>query len=220
MKLRLPIVGILMVFALAWVPGLRAQDGLRGALSAAEKPGNVVLDPSARIAAADFDSDQKPDGALLLEAGLLNGERAFRIEIHATAGPNDSIIFSSNESGLSISALDVNRDGAPDIVIETAFTHERLQVFLNNGHGIFHKVRTEDYPSSDPSMPACGARLIQPPPFVCLPISGGSDSGTAQQISVLPRTRSTAIKIWCEGFLVQSAARAPSSSRAPPSLSL
>ena len=220
MKLRLSVVRILIFLALACVPGLEAQDGLRGALSAGEQRGIAVSAHSPQIAAADFDDDQKPDGALLREAGPLNGERAFRIEIHVTAGPNDSITFSSNESGLSISALDVNRDGTPDIVIERAFTHERLQIFLNDGHGVFHKVRTEDYPSSDPSSSARRARLIQPPPVVCLPVSRGSDSGTAQQIAVLRKTRSPAIKIWCEGFLVQSTARAPSSSRAPPSLSL
>ncbi len=220
MKLRNALAGIFMLIALLSVPAMRAQDGLRGAISAGEQRTTALPGRSPQMAAADFDNDQKPDGALLREAGLLNGERAFRIELHVTAGANDSITFSSNESGLAISALDVNRDGSPDIVIERAFTHERLQIYLNDGHGVFHQVHARDYPSSDPSAPAWHARLSQLQPVFALPVSRVSDAGSPRQTSVQPRDRSNAIKVWCEGFLIQSSARAPSSSRAPPRLFL
>ena len=221
MKLRNSIFGILVFLAFISVPPLQAQDGLRGAISVGEQRGNALPGGrSQQLAAADFDNDQKPDGALLREAGLMNGERAFRIEIHISAGANDFITFSSNESGLAISALDVNRDGSPDIVIERAFTHERLQIYLNDGHGVFHQVRAEDYPSSDPSAPAWHPRLSQGQPVFALPVSRVSEAGAPQQTSMLRQNTSSTRKLWCEGLLIQSAARAPSSSRAPPSLSL
>jgi len=220
MTLRQAIVGILIFLMFASVPALKAQDGLSGALNVGEQRRISLPDHSPQVAAADFDDDEKPDGAILREAGLLNGERAFRIEIHLTAGANDSITFSSNESGLSISALDVNSDGAPDIVIERSFTHERLQIYLNDGHGAFHKVRVEDYPSSDPESPTWQARLTQPPPVVCLPVSRGDEVGMSEHAAALRRANSDGFKLRCEDLLIQSAARAPTSSRAPPSLFL
>ena len=220
MKIRQSIFGFLMFLALITAPAVKAQDGLLGAFSIADPRGASLPGHAPQLAAADFDNDQKPDGALLREAGLLNGERAFRIELHVTAGSNNSITFSSDESGLSISALDVNRDGSPDLIIERAFTHERLQIFLNDGHGGFHQVRAEDYPSSDPSAPAWHARRAQLHPVFALPVSRGSDAGAPQRSSLLHRDPSNKLKLWCEDLLIQSAARAPSSSRAPPILSL
>src|SRR5579872_7222300 len=126
MKLRYPICGILLCLVSLCVPALQAQDGLRGALSRGAKSGQAFAGRPAQIAAADFDDDQAPDGAILLETGSLNGQRSFRVEVHATAAANSAITFSSEENGLAISALDVNQDGAPDIVIEKAFTHQRL----------------------------------------------------------------------------------------------
>lgn len=220
MNLRDSIVGILLFLAFLTAPALKAQDGLRGAFKVGSPTASPPTGRSPLIAAADFDNDQKPDGALLLQAGFLNGERAFRIEIHVTAGTNNALTFSSNEPGLAISALDVNRDGAPDIVVEKGFTHERLQVYLNDGHGTFHKARKEDYPASDPTAPAWRTRLSQLPPIFGLPVSRTFELALTQRISTVQRNRSALFKFWCEGLLIQSAARAPSSPRAPPSLSL
>ncbi|MBS1805851.1 MAG: VCBS repeat-containing protein [Acidobacteria bacterium] len=220
MKFRDSIVGILMFFAFLTVPALKAQDGLQGAFSIDSPTARHLAGRSPKVAAADFDNDQKPDGALLLEAGLLNGERAFRVELHITSGTNSAITFSSKEPGLAIAALDINRDGAPDIVIEKAFTHERVQVFLNDGHGTFHQTTTEGYPVLDPGAPAWRARLNPLPPVLGLPVSRGFDIDTIHQASVVRRNSSSSVKVWCEGLLIQSAARAPSSPRAPPSLSL
>jgi len=220
MKLRDSIGGILLFFALLAVPALKAQDGLQGTFSAVSPTARAFSGRSPQVAAADFDNDQKPDGVLLLEAGFLNGERAFRIELHVTAGTNNAITFSSSDPGLAISALDVNWDGEPDIVIEKAFTHERVQVFLNDGHGSFHRARTEDYPASDPMVPASRTRLNQLPPVFGLPVSRTFELGAIHRPSKVQRNHSAAFQFWCEGLLIHSAARAPSSPRAPPKLSL
>lgn len=219
MKLRHPIIGIVLLFASLFAPVLKAQDGLRGALSRGLGSAHTLAKLSPQIAAADFDNDQKPDGAILLETGsLLNGKRAFRIELHVTAGNNNAIIFSSAEGGLAIAALDVNEDGAPDIVVERAFTRQRVQVFLNDGHGTFHQARTEDYPSPDPSSPDWRAELTWGYPAFCLPAPRSSEHGAQRQVSIVYLDPSVNVAYWAGTLLVDSAARAPSSSRGPPRL--
>jgi len=220
MKIRDSMVGVLLFFALLALPALKAQDGLQGALSVGSPTARAFAERSPQVAAADFDNDQKPDGALLLEAGFLNGKRAFRIELHITGGTNDAISFTSSDPGLAISAVDVNWDGEPDIVVEKAFTHERVQVFLNDGHGSFHRARTGDYPASDPTAPACSARLNQLPPVFGLPVSRTFELGVIHRLSKAHQNQPAAFQFWCEGLLIHSATRAPSSPRAPPRISL
>ena len=99
-----------------------------------------------RVAAADFDNDQRPDGAVLLSGEPFKGRRVFRIRLHFTAGKDRDLTFQSNEASLAISALDVNQDGIPDLVVEQPLTRKRLMVWLNDGHGEFHQVRVEDFP--------------------------------------------------------------------------
>jgi len=218
MKRRKSIAGIALLALFLFVPALKAQDGLRGALSRDAKTAHVLAELWSQIAAADFDNDQKPDGALLVETGALDGTRAFQIELHLTASKNAGITFSSAETGLTISALDVNQDGIPDIVVEKAFTRQRLQVFLNDGHGAFRKARAEDYPSPDSSAPNWRAELPQSWPVFCLPVSRNSETDTCERVSLLGRDPSSRLSFWPEVLLAQSAARAPAPARAPPSL--
>lgn len=103
-----------------------------------------ILGP--RLVAADFDNDQRPDGAVLTEAGQFEGRQLFRVKLHFTLGQQNDLTFQSSETGLVMSALDVNQDGTPDLVVEQVFTHKRLQVWLNDGHGRFRPARVEDFP--------------------------------------------------------------------------
>lgn len=170
MKRLVSIVGIYVAFLVLCVPLTSAQDGLRGALSQTTGgvPGAAGFAPE--FAAADFDNDLKPDGAVLSKAGWLNGQTLFRIDLHVTAGLDASISFPSAERELAISAMDVNRDGAPDIVVEKAFTHERLQVYLNDGHGAFERRDPKSFSQPDDSAPlSCSALMSQNPPLALLP---------------------------------------------------
>jgi len=216
MKARCSVYGIVLFLVFSCFPLLKAQDGLRGAMSRGSKPAQGVGEFSPQIAAADFDNDHDPDGAILLETGRLNGERSFRIEVHVTEAANSAMSFSSGESGLAISALDVNWDGAPDIVVEKSFTHQRVKVYLNDGHGGFRAARVEDYPSTNPLAPKCRPASSGYAPALCLLISRSSEAGSAKRVSILVRTAFTRVSFWPEALLAQSAARAPSSSRAPP----
>lgn len=147
MQIRSPFLRIILAFLALAAQTAWAQDGLRGAESKAANASWLLSPLTSRIVAADFDNDQKLDGALLIDAGVIDGQRMFRIELHVSASENRNLLFASNDPSLAISALDVNSDGMPDLVVEQAFTHKRLQVWLNDGHGGFRRARAEDFPS-------------------------------------------------------------------------
>jgi hypothetical protein len=149
MKARSLIFRFVLVMLALAVPSLWAQDGLSGAVSRLGKSADLLHSPfEQRLVAADFDNDQKPDGAVLFDGGQFHGQKSFRIELHVSGGNDTELSFESNEPALAISALDVNQDGSPDIVVEQPFTHKRLHVWLNDGHGTFSKARVEDFQSS------------------------------------------------------------------------
>jgi hypothetical protein len=114
--------------------------------------------------------------------------------------------------------LDVNGDGATDIVVEQPFTHKRLQVWLNDGRGGFRKVRSEDFPSADdgnpeglesPSQRAYG-------PTLCLPPQRGSEIAIltacpSQYCSIFVRKHALPFVVTLSLHAVAS-----NSSRAPP----
>lgn len=200
-----------LFFFVVGVPAAWCQDGFRGLLSDRGQ--------SQEFVAADFDKDPEPDGATLSENGVADGKRAFRIEVHITAGNNSTIHFSAAEPGLLLTTVDVNRDGAPDLVVEKPFTHEPVQVYLNNGRGEFYTAGAQHLIPSDngtqwrsPSSPASFPTLFLPAtraPEIVLIATTDLRSGQGRLWPGL----------WLEALLVHSAARAPSSARAPPILS-
>jgi hypothetical protein len=199
-----------------------AQDGLGGALSRLENTRHTISDGfSPLVGIADFDNDQKPDGAILLDSVRSSGQRTVRIEIHLTAGQNNDLTFASDERALSISVLDINRDGAPDIVVEATFTHKRLHVWLNDGHGVFRKARTEDYPSNEPP-PTRWQTLIpgQNCLAACLPTKAGSDVADPGSKPIYIAVDSGPLNLWRAMVLLATGPRAPNPSRGPPSYSL
>ncbi len=211
------ISGILVAILVLCVPAAWAQDGLDGALSRAGSRPRALLGLGNRLVSADFDNDDRPDAAILLQQELSNGQTRFRIELHVTAGTNHAITFSSAESGLAISAIDVNRDGATDIVIERELTHERLQVFLNDGHGDFHTVRGNDYPSPESPTRLCQKSSAQRMPFSVLITARGLElHGLRWIATVVPAGKRLLNGV---GDVSHSPwnSLSPSASRAPPS---
>src|SRR5262249_43014160 len=126
---------------------LWAQDGIKGALSPANlaSPLNLSNPFGRTLAVADFDDDHKLDGAVLVDSGRLQGQNTFRIDLHLSKSNDSELRFESAEMALAIEALDVNEDGATDVVIEQTFSHQRLYVWLNDGHGAFHSGRIEGF---------------------------------------------------------------------------
>jgi len=211
----------IVVAALALTAPLCAQDGLAGALSRTNlaSPANLGTPFSRTLAYADFDGDNKPDGAVLVDDGWLRSQSTFRtIELHFTSRANTELSFESNESTLAVSALDVNQDGATDIVVEQPVTHKRLQIWLNDGRGGFRKGRIEDFPFD---VNASGELLDAPPqwpngPALCLPQQRGSEIAaltTCRLPYLSSSTRKQALSI---RSATESFAFAPNSPRAPP----
>lgn len=219
MKLRCPLLGIVFSALFLFLPTAWAQDGLVGALSRnSGLEWQLLQDFRQNLAAADFDNDQRPDGAVLVDAGLLNGQESFRIEFHVTAGRDHVITFSSTETSLSISALDVNRDGAPDVVVENIFTHQRLHVYLNDRHGTFRRARNEDYPSdADPSKRLHGLMPSPNCPALYLPSKLGPEIAGLKSTSSSTRDSSRYRRLRPELFLAQFGPRASTPPRGPPS---
>jgi hypothetical protein len=156
---------------------------------------------------------------VLSQTGWLNGQRLFRIDLHVTAGKDATISFPSSEPNLCISAIDVNRDGAPDIVVERPFTHRRVQVYLNDGHGAFQRVENNSFSLPDDSGPLWRA-FIDPlnPPMALLSATRGFELASVKACALVYGDGAGAANFWPEVLLAQCGARAPSNSRAPPSL--
>lgn len=217
MRKRYLSLGIVLSALAVCVPGLRAQDGLRGALSPNRGYVRLASVFGGEVAAADFDRDERPDGAVLVDAGQRHGEKAFHIEFHLTARPNVTIDFSSTETGLAISTLDVNRDGAPDIVLEKVFTHKRLKVYLNDGYGKFQNAPPDAFPSPDESAAGLRARInLQDLPTLLMPVTRGFE---VESVVPLPWNHdAVGVTFWPKVLTVQCSPRAPAQSRAPPAL--
>ena len=201
-------------------PLLRAQDGLGGALSDQRAAQAVLLGALGQsLVAADFDRDERPDGAVLTCAGEFKGRKLFRIHLHLTAGQDHELTFDSSETEIALATPDVNRDGIPDLVVEQAFTRKRLRVWLNDGHGVFRPVRAEDFP------PSTEAPHTWKLPFereaaavVLLPSRNGNDH--ALQILEILRTGSSSSN-WrqrSQSRALQAGSIAFPSPRSPPAL--
>lgn len=161
MQLRSPFAKSFLLLIAFVAPCLLAQDGLRGALSHSVNSGEIGSSSlGSMLVAADFDNDQKPDGALLIDVGILGSQRMYRVELHLSAGESGDLAFAASDPALTISAQDVNQDGAPDLIVEQAFTHKRVQIWLNDGHGRFRQARVADFPAA-PDAP-CRWRAANP----------------------------------------------------------
>lgn len=220
MKARCLISGFVLAALSLVTPSLWAQDGMGGALSRLGVTRSLLNGRfEQRLAAADFDNDQRPDGAVLVDTGQFDGQKIFRIELHLTAVNNSDLTFESNDLSPAISALDVNQDGAADIVVEESFTHKRLYVWLNDGHGAFRKARTEDFPSAGRDGPYQfkAASLAQDCPAPYLPSKLGSELAIAKAAAPSFGSLAADRHLWPVALAFQTQADAPNPTRGPPS---
>lgn len=134
---------LLIAAVLCFAPFLSAQDGLKGALSQTR----IGTPFGHSLAAADLDGDSQPDGAILVDSTWTGTHSSINIQLHFTGRPNSEISFESNEQALTVRAWDIDHDGDNDLVVEEAFTHKPVRVWINEGNGDFHEGNIQDYPS-------------------------------------------------------------------------
>lgn len=102
-------------------------------------------------------------------------------------------------------------------MIEKAFTHERVQVYLNNGRGEFRRT-TEKFLAPDGSVPQWGATGAQESLSLdSLPPTRGFELPAARAANFRGPQDASHRTFWRGAVLVRCGARAPSPSRAPPS---
>ena len=207
---------LLLIAALCVSPFLFAQDGVKGALFQT----SLGTSLSRSVAVADLDGDNEPDGAILINSQRVGAHTDIKIELHFSGRSNTELNFESTGQAFVVRAWDIDHDGANDLVVEDAFTHKPLYVWINEGHGDFHQGNLQDFPllafgaenqlQSPSSHPEC---------LFCLPPQGGFE------ISVLtlhllgrPPSTHTILPIPFQ-FSATSLAGASQSTRAPPLLS-
>jgi hypothetical protein len=206
-------LGLAILFSML-APFACAQDGAQGALSRL----SFTTPLDRRVAVADLDGDHKPDGAILLKSRWLGPQHNLSIQLHFTDRPNSELTFQSNSQALTVTAWDIDQDGDIDLVVEEAFSHKPISVWINEGHGDFHEGRVQDYPS----LAATGSTQIQAPPDQrdCPALSLPSQRGFEKAVltnALLARPPSNNNSLL---FLITSGVArhpdAPNSSRAPP----
>jgi hypothetical protein len=107
-----------------------------------------------RFIVADFNNDQKPDSITLVSLGQHGGQNVIGVRVCDYGRTASLLTFESNEPSIIVTAIDVNQDGSPDIVVEQRYTQKRIQVWLNDGHGGFHKAHLADFAIPDTRAPS------------------------------------------------------------------
>lgn len=202
-------------------PCLWAQDGLEGALARA----NLAAPFGGTLAVADLDSDNKADGAVLLDSGRLHCQvTRFRIELHLSARRDTHLTFESTEVAQAVAARDIDEDGDTDVIVGQPFTQQLLRVWLNDGRGGFRKGRFEEFPpASAPTRERLKSHLVPrdrpalrlPPQrgFQIVMVTAGHLPGrrpSTGQFEVLPIASALA-----SGAFAQDASRSPPLAQSP-----
>ena len=172
---------------------------------------------SPQFAIDDFDGDRKPDLAeVQVERNDSNSTR-YSITFHLTSGVDQSIGVTAPFGGLQIVPRDVNGDNAVDLVVRTAFRHEPVAIFLNDGHGNFSRAEPASFPGaisdSDANLRSASNQAID-----AVGVPPQSRSGLFLQAEALAnfRRRAGPIPVANPGFLLSSLLTSHAG-RAPPS---
>ena len=145
-------IGLLALSLFA--PSLRAQYSSVGAQSTRADRCNFSSEHfGQRFIVADFNNDQKPDSIALVSLGQHGGQNIFSVRVCDSEGTLSLLTFESSEPLIMVTAIDVNQDGSPDIIIEQRYTQSRIQVWLNDGRGGFRKANVADFANPDARAP-------------------------------------------------------------------
>jgi hypothetical protein len=96
----------------------------------------------------DFDGDNRPDIATVLEGRSRGVDRYYRIRFQLSSGGSQNIDLAAPAGGLDLSSRDVNGDDFLDVVVTTAGTDRPVAVLLNNGAGNFTASDPSEFPGA------------------------------------------------------------------------
>jgi len=107
--------------------------------AAASSPAHIdpALASTSNFTLADFDGDRKPDLASVEFDRFDSAAVRYWITFRLTTGGGQTVEVVGPLGGLDISARDVNGDAALDLIVRTAWQHQIVAIFLNDGHGHF-----------------------------------------------------------------------------------
>jgi len=125
----------------------------RPALAASPSPkdaANVTFRLSSSFAFADFDGDRQPDLATaeIEHADSHLTRYRIRLQFKSGSGTGQSIGVTGSFGLPQISALDVNGDHVPDLVLTAAGQDRPIAVLLNDGRGRFSLANPSDFSAS------------------------------------------------------------------------
>jgi VCBS repeat protein len=121
---------LLLVFASIIAVGLEKVAPARNAA-----PHEAGILP--QFAIEDFDGDNRPDIATVIEGRSAAGGNYYRIRFQLSSGGSQNIDLTAPVGGLDLSSRDVNGDDFLDVVVTTAGTNRPVAVLLNDGAGTF-----------------------------------------------------------------------------------
>jgi hypothetical protein len=105
----------------------------------------LAIRANSSFAIGDFDSDRKPDLATAEIAGRDSHATRYLIRFQLTSGVAESIGVTGAFGVPEISALDVNGDHVPDLVVTAAGQPRPIAILLNDGHGQFVLANPADF---------------------------------------------------------------------------
>jgi len=101
------------------------------------------------FAIADFDGDRRPDLASVeVQTPSSSGATRYSIRLRFASGAGQAFGVIAPAGGLQLMARDVNGDNAPDLLVRTAWQHQRVALFLNDGHGNFTPADPAAFPAA------------------------------------------------------------------------
>jgi hypothetical protein len=107
-------------------------------------PGSPPISIS-NFALADFDGDRIPDLASVEFSRFDSSAVRYSITFRLTTGGGQTVGIIAPFGGLDIAARDVNGDAALDLIVRTAWQHQVVAIFLNDGHGHFAAADPSDF---------------------------------------------------------------------------
>ncbi|HYL61365.1 MAG TPA: VCBS repeat-containing protein [Candidatus Methylomirabilis sp.] len=145
--LRMPLLTLSVLLCL--VCAANASSNPASARLNAGSAFDAISSSNVYFAIADFDGDRKPDLATVqVQSAASSRNLRYSVRFELSAGAAQSFGVIAPAGGLQIVARDVNGDSFLDLLVSTAWQHEQVAVFLNDGHGNFTLADPREFAAS------------------------------------------------------------------------